>query len=612
MRAMLTFDGRRGRTATLALAATVALSGLTWAGGDDGLTPLPPAPVAVWEFLDASSQIEHPAPHSDFRAASEGDLDNDGDLDVVIGQNHTSAGVFGTSAPSVLYINENGRFMDRTAQYLPELLAPQVTWWTNIHDFDSPPDGWADIFVPGGNGEPSRLYKNRGRDPNTNAFLGFQDVSFRITGPLSASTFSYHAHKGDFDGDGAMDMFVYQYRSDLGLQQGQNRLLMNRGGILTDETATRLPIRSEPGIFGHCEDLNGDGKIDISQVNLKNGLVPGVPPNVPSIRVLINDGTGHFPTSLEQVMPERINPGSGLGTYSLEQADLNGDGWLDIYVINWGMPGNDARDAVLVSSRNPSQLFPAANIYYPEFPISGRDDDGDHPVARDLNGDGKVDVVVAQFATRPFVLQNETANGVLRLVERTPAEVLAAGESGFRTKLFDANGDGKADIWLALRSRNYLIMTPAAEVEPNDSIAGANATPGFPALRVGGIAGPRTLDSSRDGAGDTDLRRDLDYFRVPQRAITEGARIRLKPAPDTDLKLTVLDATGLVVAISDTAGMGGMEQIVLTPASAAYAVQVDRQAAEGAGTYRLDFTTVTGLQRPPAPAPEKLGSRRRY
>ena len=58
------------------------MSGLTRAGGDGGRTPLPPAPMLVWEFLDASSQIEHPNPHSGFRAASEGDLDNDGDLDV--------------------------------------------------------------------------------------------------------------------------------------------------------------------------------------------------------------------------------------------------------------------------------------------------------------------------------------------------------------------------------------------------------------------------------------------------------------------------------------------------------------------------------------------------
>ena len=565
-------------------------------GTAEPLTPLP-APVA-WEFLDASSQISHPTAHSGFRGVLEGDLDNDGDLDVVVAQNVTSAGVTGTPAPSVLYMNEGGRFMDRTAQYLPELLVPQVTWWCNIHDFDVPGDGWRDIFVPGGQGARSRLYRNRGRD-GQGVFLGFEDVSSRIQGPLATATHSYHSHKGDFDGDGAMDMFVYQYRPDLGAQHGQNRLLMNRGGILVDETAGRLPARSEPGIFGHTEDLNGDGWIDISQVNLKNGLVPGVPASVPSLRVLINDGTGHFPLSLEQPVPERLNPQSSFGTYSLEHADLNGDGWLDIYVINWGMPGNEARDAVLVNSRDQQQLFKAADIYYPQFPVSARDDDGDHPVARDLNGDGKLDVVVAQFGERPYFLINETDHGVLRLVERTPPEV--PNTEGFRTKAFDANGDGRDDVWLALRARNYLILTQVPEVEPNDSGPAANAITAFPALRTGEV-GLRRVQGLMGGA---ELRRDLDYFGLPARALQEGARVRLRPAPDTDLKLVLHDPSGNVMAVSEAAGPGVVEEIVVTAGSAAASVHVDRQAAPGAGAYRLDIVPLGGLKGGAPPPPRR-------
>ena len=599
---------RKGFRVALLLAGAAGLAVITVEA-----TPWPYGFVR-WEFLDASSQIQHPTSHNGFRAATEGDLDNDGDLDVVIAQNFTSAGVVGTPAPSVLYFNDNGRFIDRTAELIPELLVPQVTWWTNIHDFDSPPDGWADIFVPGGNGEPSRLFKNRGRDVASGQHLGFQDVSGRIDGPLSQSTFSYHSHKADFDGDGAMDMFVYQYRTDLDTatdKRGQNRILMNRGGILVDETTSRLPIRSEPGIFGHCEDLNGDGWIDISQVNLKNGLVPGpIPqsPSVPSIRVLINDGSGHFPTSLEQTMPERLNPTSGLGTYSLEHADLNGDGYLDIYVINWGSAGDEERDAVLVNSRNPSQLFPAANIYYPEISPS-LDSDGDHPVSRDLNGDGRLDVVVAQFSSRPYVLMNESLNGVIRLVERTPPEVPTV-TSGFRTKLFDANGDGASDIWLALRTRNFLNVTLKAEAEPNDTQASPNVITAYPALRTGALGGPRSLDGPRaadDGgepnlAGDpSDLMRDLDYYRLPGRAIAEGARVRLRPAADSDLSLTVLDANGLVVGISQVSGNGALEEVMLTPGSTASVVLVDRQSAAGGGNYRLEVTPVTGLQIAPEP-----------
>lgn len=580
---MMTVRGLR-----VALVVGAAVGFAVWAGA----TPWPFGFVR-WEFLDASSQIEHPTPHSGFRSATEGDLDNDGDLDVVVVQNLTSEGVVGDPAPSVLYMNEDGRFVDRTAELLPELLAPQVTWWSNIHDFDSPPDGWADIFVPGGEGERSRLYRNRGRDLQGN-FLGFVDESSRIDGPLAQSTFSYHSHKADFDGDGAMDMFVYQYRTDVSPAAGQNRLLMNRNGILMDETVERLPLRPEPGVFGHCEDLNGDGWVDISQVNLKNGLVPGVPASVPSIRVLINDGTGHFPVSLEQPMPERGNPQSSFGTYSLEHADLNGDGYLDIYVINW----DENRDAVFVNSRDQSRLFPQANIYFPEFSNPQRDSDGDHPLSRDLNGDGRLDVVVAQFATRPYVLMNETSGGRIKLVERTPPEV-PTGSSGFRTKLFDANGDGTFDIWLALRARNFLNVTLKPEVEPNDSAAGANPIQTYPALRTGMLGGLRA--GAREGGG-SELTRDRDFFVLPERAIAEGARVRLRPAADSDLMLTVRDAAGLVVAISQLAGNGSLETIMLPVGTAGRIVHVDWQGGQGSGTYRLEVTPTTGLQ----VAPEKV------
>jgi hypothetical protein len=580
-----------------ALAAIAAISGATpW-----------PYQFIRWEFLDASSQVQSGPAHNGFRSASEGDLDNDGDMDVVVVQNFTAAGVVGTPAPSVLYLNDNGVYVDHTAEYLPELLVPQVTWWSNIDDFDSPRDGWNDIFVPGGNGEPSRLYKNRGRDTQGN-FLGFMDVSSRITGPLSQSTFSYHAHKGDFDRDGFMDMFVYQYRTDLDTatdKHGQNRLLMNRGGFLVDETIDRLPIRSEPGIFGHCEDLNNDGWIDISQVNLKNGLVPGpIPPTVPSIRVLINDGTGRFPTSLEQTMPQSTSP---VGTYSLEHADLNGDGFLDIFVINWGGPGDTNRDAVLVNTRNQSQLFNAANIYIPEMPNGVVDFDGDHPLSRDLNGDGRLDMVVAQFSSRPYILMNETVGGVLRLVERTPPEVPPSSQSGFRVKLFDANGDGTFDIWYALRQRNFLNLTLKTEAEPNDSAATANTTT-YPALRTGQLGAHNvSATTDRSGGEGADFLRDQDFFRLNARVTTEGARIRLRPGADSDLMMTLYDASGLVVAISQNAGNGSLEELVVPAGTTATTIQVDRQVGTtpGNGTYRLEVTPITGLQLAPAiPIPD--------
>jgi hypothetical protein len=224
-----------------------------------------------------------------------------------------------------------------------------------------------------------------------------------------------------------------------------------------------------------------------------------------------------------------------------------------------------------------------------------------------LNGDGRLDVVVAQFATRPYVLMNETLNGILRLVERTPPEIPTT-VSGFRTKLFDANGDGTPDIWLALRTQNFLDVTLKAEAEPNDAPGTANAVATYPALRTGAIGGPRSGLAA--AGGDSDLQRDLDYFTLPARAIAEGARIRLRPASDADLKLTLYDAMGILVADSQVPGNGALEEIVVSANTPGTTLQVDRQSGTGTGSgaYRLEIAPVNGIQLAPEP-PFKPGPR---
>src|SRR5262245_42836746 len=130
--------------------------------------PTCPVPARPWEFLDATSQIEF-IPDTTGTRISRGvqhaDFDRDGRLDVVVAQVVSSQGLAGTPYRGVLYMNENGRFADRTAQYLDELLTPGIRWWSIPHDFvgpNGPPDGWEDIYIGGGGGEPSRFFRNLG------------------------------------------------------------------------------------------------------------------------------------------------------------------------------------------------------------------------------------------------------------------------------------------------------------------------------------------------------------------------------------------------------------------------------------------------------------------
>ena len=557
--------------------------------------PSLPRTRAPWQFIVGTSVIVQ-ATSSRFRAATSADFDGDGDNDVVVSVAISTAGIDGTPAPAALFMNEGGRFVDRTAAFLPQLATNQVRWWSVAADFAGPagpPDGRVDLFVAGGQGESSRLFMNRGTDGSGN-FLGFQDASSRlVNSPITGITHSYTARSGDFNGDGLADLIVFQYKSNPAVGPcsaqyasdcyGQSRLLINNNGTLVDETATRLPARNEPSLFGQIGDFNGDGHADIALVNLKNGLVPGVPAGVPSIRVLINDGTGRFQTG-EQQMPERLVPQSSFGTYSLDVGDFNKDGRLDIFVINWGSSGVEERDGVLLNIGSGNQLFPggANGIGYPII-NAGLDDDGDHPTAADLDGDGDADLVVAQFATRPYFLMNESRNGTMVLRESTPAAPTVPNTIGFRNMVFDANADGVLDVWLALRDRNFLTLGNLPESEPNQDVSEANSTTTFPSLRTGIL---RIADE--------------DVFSLPA-ATSTGARIRLRPASTSDLRLRVLNASGASLFVSETAGNGAVETIDLPSGSGGAFVRVELQGAQTGGVYRLE------ILRPGSPLTEEIG-----
>ncbi|HTY40368.1 MAG TPA: CRTAC1 family protein [Thermoanaerobaculia bacterium] len=182
-----------------------------------------------------------------------------------------------------------------------------------VLDFDG--DGRADLFVAGGDG--NRLFHNRGDGT-------FEDVA-EAAGVAGQDGEAAGALAFDYDNDGRPDLYVtYLDRPNL--------LFHNRG----DGTFEEVGAKAGVALVDFCTsaaalDYDRDGLPDLYV------LVYGHPnygptmaaDNAPPNHLFHNNGDGTF---TDVTKPSRTgDTGWGL---AVECADLDGDGWPDIYVAN--------------------------------------------------------------------------------------------------------------------------------------------------------------------------------------------------------------------------------------------------------------------------------------
>jgi len=222
------------------------------------------------------------------------DYDNDGDLDVFVGNEsrHELAKAPGEPPgsgeyPCQLFRNEgNGTFTDvaEAAGVRNDRMCKGAT----AGDYDG--DGWSDLYVS--NLGRNRLYRNNGDGT-------FTDVAERL-GVQEPTDRSFATWFFDYDDDGNLDLFVcaYDVRTEdlpawiLGRQfaSAPPRLYRNRGdGTFEDVTRTAglwRPIQPMGANFG---DLDNDGHLDV-YLATGNPDYEALLPNV----MLRNTGDGRF------------------------------------------------------------------------------------------------------------------------------------------------------------------------------------------------------------------------------------------------------------------------------------------------------------------------------
>ncbi|MBC7895065.1 MAG: VCBS repeat-containing protein [Cytophagaceae bacterium] len=283
-----------------------------------------------------------------------------------------------------------------------------VSMTTAAADIDR--DGDADVFV-GMNGVASRLFRNdRGR---------LVDVAGAYA--LTSARATRAAAWGDYDGDGDPDLFV-GYAPGGG---SVTALYRNDGARFTDVT-TEVGLARDSGAVRQpvFVDVDGDSDLDLF-VAFRDR------PNA----LFRNDGSRFTDVARDMGLADPRKTVGGVWF------DYDEDGDLDLYVAN--MDG-DANGLFRNDGGRFTDVAAAAGVQWggrpPESPAHGTV----RPCAADVNGDGRFDLVTANYG-KPGLFLNRGAG---RFEDATAAWGMGIDARYDACALADFDNDGRLDLYL--------------------------------------------------------------------------------------------------------------------------------------------------------------------
>jgi hypothetical protein len=293
---------------------------------------------------------------------------------------------------------------------------------------------------------------------------------------------------GDVDGDGDLDLFVTNYGPDV--------LLRNDGdGSFTD--VTRQAGVGDPGWSASATflDYDRDGRLDLyvtryvafdadRECALEGGRLDYCgPAQFPGVRDLLyhNEGDGRF---------REVGRRAGIAATELRglgviAADIDGDGWVDVYVANDSDPNNlwiNRRDGTFVDD---AVLL---GVAYNRFGVG---EAGMGLGYGDADADGDFDLFVTHLIeeTNTYYENLSESLGELGFEDRTATVGLGIPSvpfTGFGTALVDLDLDGDLDAPVAQGAVKH---RPAALATRADWFWNDYAEPSLLFVNLGAVGG---------------------------------------------------------------------------------------------------------------------------
>ncbi len=287
--------------------------------------------------------------------------------------------------------------------------------------------------------------------------------------PKDPAVHSMNAKAADVNGDGAADLVI-------AVERGRNRLLLGDGrGGFTDASAN-LPPAARDSEETAIADFDGDGDPDIAVAN-EDDLLP---------ELYLNDGRGRFTDASARVR-HRVKANAVVAF------DADGDGDQDLFF------GGDKVSLLLVNDGRANFTDESAARLPDTYGGT------QHVAVADLDGDRDLDLVLGNEDRNQIYLN--TGRGAFMLAPAASLPRPPAPEETRDVEVFDANGDGRPDLFFAntrlwnprATPRNRLLLN--AGPGPDGSPRFADASGQLPALEENTMSA-LAIDLNGDGRLD--------------------------------------------------------------------------------------------------------------